>query len=173
MPLDEARYCPYCGEELRREAVDGRALPEQALKPACPGCGYVHLDAPTPVAAALIERDGEVLLVRPHGAPEFALVGGFPEPYESIEAAAVREVREETGLEVRVERILGSYSCAPMGRNLVLVVCMARIVGGSFRLQEEELAEGRWFPLDALPDWPEEWPLGAAFEDYRHRQVKE
>ena len=166
MALPEGRYCPYCGEELRREPVDGRDLPREALKPACPSCGYVHLEAPTPVAGALVEREGEVLLVRPHGAEEFALVGGYPEPYETIEEAAVREVREETGLEVEVESILGSYSCDPMGRNLVLVVCVARVVGGDFRLQEEELAEGGWFPLDELPAWPEGWPLQDVFADH-------
>ena len=166
MALPEGRYCPYCGEGLLREPVDGRDLSEEALKPACRNCGYVHLDAPTPVAGALVERDGEVLLVRPHGAEEFALGGGNPEPYETIEEAAAREVREETGLEVQVERILGSYSCDPMGRNLVLVVCVARVVGGDFRLQEEELAEGGWFALDGLPAWPEGWPLQDVFADH-------
>lgn len=166
MALREGRYCPYCGEGLRRVPADGRDLPEAALKPACPACEYVHLDAPTPVAAAIVEREGEVLLVRPHGAETFALVGGYPEPYETIEEAAAREVREETGLEVQVERILGSYSIDPMGRNLVLVVCVARVVGGTFRLQAEELAEGRWFPPDRLPAWPEEWPLAEVLADY-------
>lgn len=166
MTLPEGRYCPYCGKGLRRAPVDGLDLPEEALKPACPDCGYVHLDAPTPVAAAIVERGGEVLLVRPHGAEAFALVAGYPEPYETIEEAAAREVREETGLEVQVERILGSYSCEPMGQNLVSVVCVARVAGGEYRLQEEELAEGRWFPLDGLPAWPEEWPLAEVFADY-------
>ena len=118
------------------------------------------------MAAAIVEREGKVLLVRPHGAEEFALVGGYPEPYETIEEAAAREVLEETGLEVHVEGILGSYSCDPMGRNLVLVVCVARVVGGDFRLQEEELAEGGWFALDGLPAWPEEWPLQDVFADH-------
>ncbi|MCY4392023.1 MAG: NUDIX domain-containing protein [Chloroflexi bacterium] len=117
----------------------------------------------------IIEREGTVLLARPHHSPDFALVAGFVEPYETIEAAAVREVREETGLEVRIEGILGSYSCEPMGRNLVLVVCVATIVGGEFRLQEEELAEAQWFPLEQLPDWPEGTPLPGVFEDYRER----
>ena len=88
------------------------------------------------MAAAIVQRGDEVLLVRPHGAEAFALVGGYPEPYETIEEAAAREVREETGLEVQVESILGSYSIDPMGRNLVLVVCVAQVVGGDYRLQE-------------------------------------
>lgn len=167
MTLSEGRYCPYCGKGLRRAPVGGLDLPEEVLKPACPDCGYVHLDAPTPVAAAIVEREGEVLLVRPHGAETFALVAGYPEAYETIEEAAAREVREETGLEVQVERILGSYSINPLGRNLVLVVCVARVVGGTFRLQAEELAEGRWFPLAGLPVWPEGWPLLEVFDDYR------
>ncbi len=166
MALPEARYCPYCGKVLRREPTDGRNLPEEALKPACRNCGYVHLDAPTPVAAAIVQRGDEVLLVRPHGAEAFALVGGYPEPYETIEEAAAREVKEETGLEVQVESILGSYSIDPMGRNLVLVVCVARVVGGDYRLQEEELEEGRWFPLDGLPAWPDDWPLRDVFIDH-------
>ena len=167
MPLREGRYCPYCGEPLRREAVEGGDLPLESLKPGCRACGYIHLDAPTPVAAAIIEREGKVLLVRPHGADHFALVAGYPEAFESIEDATVREVREETGLEVRVERVLGSYSCAPMGRNLVLVVCVAMIEAGKLTLQAEELAEGRWFALDALPEWPQEAPLHEVFRDYR------
>ena len=108
-----------------------------------------------------------MLLVRPHSSRDFALVAGFPERYESIEAAAVREVKEETGLDVRIERVLGTYSCEPVGRNLVLVVCVATLEGGSFTLQAEELAEGRWFPLEDLPDWPEAAPLPDVFRDYR------
>ena len=53
-----------------------------------------------------------------------------------------------------------------MGRNLVLVVCVASVVGGEFRLQAEELAEGGWFPLGDLPVWREDWPLLEVFEDY-------
>ena len=62
-----------------------------------------HLDAPTPVAAAIIEHDGNVLLVRPHYAADFALIAGYLEPLESIEAAVVRGAKEETGLDIQIE----------------------------------------------------------------------
>ena len=167
MTPPEARFCPYCGQKLRREPIEGRAVPASELKPACAGCGYIHHDAPTPIAGAVIVRDGEVLLARPHHSPEFALVTGFPEPYERIEDAAVREAQEEVGFDIRIERVLGTYSCEPVGQNQVLVACLATSVGGDFHIQEEELAEGRWFPLDGLPDWPATWPLHDVFEAYR------
>ena len=157
--LAEACFCPYCGEALQR--------PAEPLAPFCAACQYVHLDAPTPVAAVIIERDGKVLLARPHDADECALVAGYPEPFESIEAAAIREAKEETGLDIQIERLLGTYSCEPMGRNLVLVVCVASVTGGSFRLQREELAEAAWFPLDQLPHWPTTSPLNDVFTYYK------
>lgn len=157
--LPEAHFCPYCGEALERPAAP--------LVPFCTACRYEHLDAPTPVAAVIIERNGKVLLARPHDADEFALVAGYPEPFESIEEAAVREAKEETGLDIQIERMLGTYSCEPMGRNLVLVVCAASVTGGSLRLQTEELAEAEWFPLDQLPDWPTTSPLHEVFTYYK------
>ncbi len=167
MTLREARFCPYCGQNLRREPIQGRTVPEAELLPACADCAYIHSDAPSPIAGAVIVRDREVLLARAHGSPQFALVTGIPHPYERIEDAAVREAAEEVGFDVRVKHVLGTYSCEPVGQNQVLVACLATIVGGEFRLQQEELADARWFPLDALPDWPPTWPLNAVFDDYR------
>ena len=108
--LRRARFCPYCGRRLKREALGGRVVPAPELKPACAECGYVHLDAPAPVAGIIVWRGDEVLLARPHGWSEFALVTGFLEPYETIEAAAVRELREENGLGVAAVGVLGTYS---------------------------------------------------------------
>ena len=107
-----------------------------------------------------------MLLARAHGSSEFVLVTGFPEPYEGIEDAVGREVAEEVGLEVRVERLLGGYSCEPVGQNQVLSACLAGLLGSDLRLQEEELAEARWFLLDALSNWPPSWPLHEVFEAY-------
>ncbi|MBM4396961.1 MAG: ADP-ribose pyrophosphatase, partial [Deltaproteobacteria bacterium] len=80
MSTDEARFCPRCGTALAPRETGGRTYP------ACPaeGCGFVHWGNPTPVVAAIVELDGEVVLVRNHGWPEtwHGLVSGFLEREE-------------------------------------------------------------------------------------------
>ncbi len=162
------RFCLHCGAPMAEREVDG----EPRL--ACTACPFVHFDNPVAVAGVIIRRDDEVLLVRPPRGSHHILVSGFLEAYESVEDAAVREVQEETGLEVTIERILGSYSCRPIGKNMVFVVCVARPAGGTLRLNGE-LAEAQWFPLTALPDWPADWPVARAFADLlggRRRQAE-
>ncbi|MGH2597812.1 MAG: NUDIX domain-containing protein [Dehalococcoidia bacterium] len=157
--MPEPRFCLHCGTSLAERLVDGEP------RVACTTCSYVHFDNPVAVAGVIVRQGAEVLLVRPAGWPgPHVLVSGFLEAYESAEEAAVREVKEETGLDVAIERVLGSYSCRPIGKNMVFIVCVARLLGGELRLSEE-LAEARWFTLDALPDWPEDWPVARAFAD--------
>jgi NAD+ diphosphatase len=94
------------------------------------------------------------------------LVSGYLKAGETVEESAVRETLEETGLAVSVSHILGSYSGATTGLNLVIVVCVCDVLSGELRRQEEELSELGWFAHDRLPDWPEEWPVKRAVSDY-------
>ena len=80
----------------------------------CPICksDISKYDNPYPTADCIIydEQKGIVLIERkndPHG---FALPGGFVETGESVEHAAVREMKEETGLDVELSGIVGVYS---------------------------------------------------------------
>src|SRR5438105_2045402 len=98
------RFCLQCGSALSERVVDGEA------RLGCTACAFVHFDNPVAVAGVIVRRGDEVLLARPPRGAHHVLISGFLEAYESVEDAAVREVREETGLEVVVERVLGSYS---------------------------------------------------------------
>jgi len=78
------------------------------------------------------------------------LPGGTPEPGESPEAALVREVREETGLEVAIERHLGDWERTGF-RPHTARVYLCRVVSGGLAASSETPRVG-WFGLADLPD---------------------
>lgn len=100
-------------------------------------------------AGVLIRRDQSVLLVRQgYGEQYWSLPGGVMEPGESIDRAAVREVQEETGLQVRVRRVVGLYSKPDEGA--LAVTFEGEVVGGILRA-DHEITDCRYFPFDELP----------------------
>jgi NADH pyrophosphatase NudC (nudix superfamily) len=123
--MPEVRYCPQCARELDQRQVDGRT------RKVCPdaACGYVHWGNPTPVVAAIVQRDDDVLLVRPPSFPPkvFGLVTGFLEADEAPDAGVLREVEEELGLTGEVVSLVGLYPFAAM--NQLLIVYHVRVAG--------------------------------------------
>ena len=145
------RFCPLCASELRPLA-DGH----DAGRPACPRGHFVHYDNPAVTAFAFLrDADGRYLTLQRARRPclgEWDLPGGFVEPGETLAEAIVREVDEETGLEIAVERILGAFTgrYGADGRWTVDVGFEARVTGGRFALDAEK-SGARWLALDALP----------------------
>jgi ADP-ribose pyrophosphatase YjhB (NUDIX family) len=111
------------------------------------------------VSAVIFSPDG-VLLQRRDDNGLWGLPGGGVEPGESVRVAVVREVREETGLEVAPGRLIGVYSDPvhhqvmryPDGNQIhyVSVAFACRIVGGELTCGAESL-DLRWFDPEALP----------------------
>src|SRR5437867_3266053 len=112
------------------------------------------------VSAIILTPEG-VLLQRRSDNGLWGLPGGSVEPGESVSEALVREVMEETGLEVAPVRLVGVYSAPALGQvvtypdgNVIHYVSSSfecRIVGGSLACGSESM-ELEWFPPDALPD---------------------
>lgn len=96
----------------------------------------------------LIIEDGKVLLGRRRDIDWWNLPGGGMEPGETVDEALRREVLEETGLTVRVGRLVGVYS-KPQKQEVVLAF-LCEIVGGTL-VETEETVECCFFPPDALP----------------------
>jgi ADP-ribose pyrophosphatase YjhB (NUDIX family) len=112
------------------------------------------------VSAVILTADG-ILLHRRNDNHLWGLPGGAVEVGESVSAAVVREVREETGLDVEPVRLIGVYSSPDLGQvvtypdgNVIHYVsssfeCVVR--GGTLALNEESLEFG-WFDPDRLPE---------------------
>jgi NAD+ diphosphatase len=140
------RYCGRCATAMRDR--DGERARE------CPACGLVAYPRVSPAMMALIIRGREILLAR---APRFpgamySALAGFVEPGETIEDCVRREVREEVGVEVDDLRYFGSQSWA--FPHSLMIAFTARYAGGELQLDPNEIADARWFAIDALPDLP-------------------
>ena len=113
------------------------------------------------VAGVAFDRRGRVLLARRADNGLWGLPSGHVEPGETVEEAVVREVREETGLRVEVERLIGIYShpesqtfSYPSGEvsQFVTSCLMCEVSGGELRADGVETLDAAFFPTDALPD---------------------
>lgn len=124
---------------------------------------------PTPTVDLLIEtRPGTLVLVaRKHAPLGWALPGGFVDYGETLEAAAVREAKEETGLDVTLLRQLHTYSdpARDPRQHTVTTVFVACAEGAP--VGGDDAAEARVFALDALPA-PLAFDHAAIIEDRRH-----
>jgi len=123
-------------------------------------------------AVAAIVRDGEgrILLQRRSDDGRWNLPAGAIDPGESPDEAVVREVREETGLEVRPVRVAGVFGGADGFRHrygngdeveFTAIVFECEIAGGSLGSDSDETAELRWFHLPERPPLSIEYPLEA------------
>jgi NAD+ diphosphatase len=161
--MSEFQYCPLCGKVLTKKQVDGK---ERLCCPA-DACGYVWWDNPLPVVAAIIEKDGNIILARNKQWPEkiFGLITGFLEKDETPEAAVIREVKEELGLDAEIRELIGIYSFADRNQ---LIIAYYLTVGGEIRLGDE-LAEIKMIPPQKLRPWP--FGTGLAVRDWLAKYV--
>ncbi len=143
------RFCTACGGALLPREEEGRS------RLACPECGWVAYENPVPAAAVLVTRGRAVLLCRRAIEPfvdSWCLPAGFLEIDETVETAAVREVREETGLLVRLSGLHDVLTVEDDPRKVgLLVVFTAEEVGGELE-PGPECREVGFSSLDALPD---------------------
>lgn len=148
MITTEINYCPQCGSKLEQRERFGR------IRPTCPQCEWIFFPDPKVAAAVLVEKDGELLLVRRANNPGkglWTLPAGFVDAGEDTAEAAERECSEETGLQVKVSGLLDVISGLehPRGAH-ILIVYSADIIEGEMK-PDDDVDKVAFFSYQALP----------------------
>jgi ADP-ribose pyrophosphatase YjhB (NUDIX family) len=155
-PYDRERYerllqlaVAYYGQALDLPPADVRARLTQELGYITPKVG---------AEAAIFDEEGRILLVRRSDDGRWCLPCGWVDPNETPAQAAMRETREEVGLEARVVRladVLTRLPSAEMGpHTAVAVIYLCEVTGGEMALSHECL-EARYWRIEDVPVWHE------------------
>jgi ADP-ribose pyrophosphatase YjhB (NUDIX family) len=126
---------------------------EKRLRPVCPACGFIAFRNAKPAVGLLIEKDGALLLVRRERAPYrgyWDIPGGFLEEDETALRGAAREAREETGLRVGVDELLGVYHDKNGDDYTLNLYYRAHILGGREKAGDDA-DDLRWFTPREIP----------------------
>lgn len=143
------RYCPRCATEL----VSHRGA-DEIERATCLRCGFVLYEQPKVGAGALLTDGDRLLLLRRAHDPwagRWNLPAGYVESDETPESAALRETREETGLEAASDGLFGVFHFGddPRGAG-ILVVYRAHKTGG-IAVAKPEVSQLGWFGRDEMP----------------------
>lgn len=146
-------YCIRCGRRLRKSRERGRVVSR------CRSCGWTDWINPAPTASVLILRGSSVLLVRrafPPARGAWDAPGGFIERGETPEQAAVRETREELGVTILIERLVGifpdTYAYGGERQPSLNIYYAARLRARAAAVRPADDVSGfGWFALDRLP----------------------
>jgi len=144
------KFCPQCGGGLEKRLIK----PGEPQRLVCTACGFIFYLDPKLSVIAVIPMDGGVVMVRRAIDPGYGLwvvPGGFVDMGEVVEAAVVRETREETFLTVRPLRLLNIYSYPD--RPTIIAAYVTEYVSGELGAGDETL-EARVFKLREIP-WPQ------------------
>lgn len=142
------KFCPQCKSDMAGTVI------ENEPRHACTNdaCDFVQYENPTPVVAAIVEHEGDIILAHNKMWTQkfFGVITGFLEKHEVPEPAMIREVKEELGLDAHSPTLIGHYQFEPMNQIIIAyhVHAEGEIVLG------DELDEYKRISPDKLKGWP-------------------
>ncbi len=144
-------YCSVCGSDQIEQLVpDG----DHRIRNVCKNCETIHYSNPLMVTGCLVLHEGRILLAKRGIEPRkgfWNLPCGFMENAETAEEGALREVEEETGLTVTIERLHSVFSV--VHANQVYLIFKAEASDTNFTLTPES-TEIEFFEPEDIP-WKE------------------
>ena len=144
-------FCMYCGGEIVFKYIRNEGKKVHI----CNSCNRILYYNSKPCAGALIVQKDKILLVKRNKAPYkgyWDIPGGFLEPGEHPEVGMIREVKEETGLEVKPLEIIGIFmdKYGPDSDDTLNIHYIAKVVGGTEKAASDAAAL-KWFSKSNLP----------------------
>ena len=143
------KFCPNCGHKFFKKKIHNRP------RLVCSSCDFIFYENSRPTASALIIDGDKVLLAKRKFKPakgKWDIPGGFLEAGEHPDAGMLREVKEETGLEVKIIDMIGFFidRYGKEGDYTLNIAYIAKIKKGK-RKPADDVDELRWFKLTELP----------------------
>ena len=140
------QFCSRCGGHMESET-------ERRVK-TCPRCHRTNFPRISPAVIVAVVKANKLLLARAHRHPPglYSVIAGFVEPGETLEDCVRREVKEETGVDVKEIRYFGSQPW-PFPNSL-MIAFTAKYAGGKLIIEKAEIEDAGWFAPDNLPSIP-------------------
>jgi len=141
-----SKFCSRCGSAVTLSASEPAMV--------CTACGLHLYPKISPAVIVAVVKDTTILLGHSARFPgkRYSVIAGFVEPGETLEACVVREVKEETGIDIDTVKYFGSQPW-PFPDSL-MIGFTARYAGGEICVDGKEIIHAGWFSADALPDIP-------------------
>lgn len=156
MPGVQYKFCPLCATPLEEQ------YKYQQIRRVCPSCRFVQFHDPKVAVIALVTWGERILLIKRGVDPErgkWALPGGYMDAGELPEEAVQRELLEEVGLPITVERLAGVYPMwvpdqgSTINKGIVLAFYATPQKGTASQIKaDDDVDDAGWFSVDTIPE---------------------
>jgi len=142
------KYCPQCKKSLETSQEH----------PYCTNCDIYIYQNPKPTASVLPIKNGKVLIsiraIKPYKG-SYDTIGGFLQLDEHPEEAAIRETKEETGLDIKILHLLPMHKerYGKDGDHLINIFYVGKVVGGKMK-PADDVESLHWIPINKVPKMP-------------------